>query len=702
MGPLKGLFVKERCKLPVYQHRAELCKLVANNDVVLAVAETGSGKSTQIPAYVYESGLLTTSAKAYARTICVTQPRRVAAVTLAKRVSEELNCVPGTIVGHRVRFDDTTDVRGFNTTKIIYATDGMLLREAMSDPLLQRYGLVVLDEAHERSLQTDVLFGMKQDALELGVPPLRVCVMSATLDIATFQAFFPGSAMIKIPGRQFPVQAVYTDSIQEDYIDSALKTAIQIHKYGEEGDVLVFLPGQDEIEDLASLNNNNNTDTVQNIKGIGTSIDSGNSMIVNGVLICVLYAALPPDAQMIAFRPKPEGCTRKIILSTNIAETSVTLDGIKYVVDCGKHKSREYSSSTGMESLKVSDISKAQAAQRMGRAGRVSEGVCLRLYPEIAFDSLADTTVPEILRVNLASVVLQLKGMGVHDPRSFSFLTPPSPENIVKSFELLTTLGAIDKSMNLTMYGKEMSKLPLDPVFAHLLLQSPKFECVSEVLTVVGMLSAENIFYRPGGRGDDSGGSLSAKATAAHRRFESYEGDLPTLMNVYNAWKKEAIYVPGNAAKMLHGDWCKQNFISGRALVRAHDVRNQLSELCCRAVEKNGLGMDVNSTCVDDMTTFFKCVCAGLFLQVATRVPSLAQTSKSSAPKAGSIPSTRGHYKTRIGGSIVSVHPMSSMFGRNPAPKCVVYTDLLFTTRMYIRGVTQIREEWLDDITPSE
>jgi HrpA-like RNA helicase len=269
--------------------------------------------------------------------------------------------------------------------------------------------------------------------------------------------------------------------------------------------------------------------------------------------------------------------------------------------------------------------------------------------------------------------------------------------------------------MNLTLYGKEMSKLPLDPMFAHLLLQSPKFECVSEVLTVVGMLSAENIFYRPGGRGDDSGGSLAAKATAAHRRFESYEGDLPTLMNVYNAWKKEAIYVPsasvksrkkqklsGNAAKMLHGDWCKQNFISGRALVRAHDVRNQLSELCCRAVEKNGLGMDVNSTCVDDMTTFFKCVCAGLFLQVATRVPSLAQASKSSAPKAGSIPSTRGHYKTRIGGSIVSVHPMSSMFGRNPAPKCVVYTDLLFTTRMYIRGVTQIREEWLDDITPSE
>lgn len=541
---------------------------------------------------------------------------------------------------------------------------------------------------------------------------------------------------------------------------------------GDGSDVLVFLTGQDEIENLASLlkryledlknddnnstdnnyNNNSKTtgDIVQNIKGIGTSIDSGHSLIVNGVLICVLYASLPPEQQMLAFRPKPEGCSRKVILATNIAgklcsvcsiptrrfllhvihrpkleqytelisqyfhnflETSVTLDGIRYVIDCGKHKSREYKSSTGMESLVVSDISKAQAAQRMGRAGRVAEGICLRLYPKTSYDHLADTTVPEILRVNLAQVVLQLKGMGIHDPRSFSFLTPPSSESISKAFEILVALGAIDKSMNLTKYGKEMAQLPLDPIYANLLLQSAKFECVFEILTVVAMLSAESIFYHPARGGGDDQGGLAARGAAAHRRFASYEGDLPTLLNVYNAWRKEALYSRlGNtrnakkqkhssgkntsAAKLSHNEWCMQNFINGRALTRAHDVRSQLTELCSR------VGMDVNTSCSSEMTIFYRCICAGLFLQVATRLPNPGQLPEKKNYRhkgSGMIPS-RGHYKTKIGGTIVSIHPSSSLFGRNPAPKCVVYTDLLYTTRLYIRGATQIREEWLNDV----
>jgi HrpA-like RNA helicase len=670
------------------------------------------------------------------------------------------------VVGHKVRFDDLTDLQGRGTTRIMYVTDGMLLREAIADPLLSRYSVVFLDEAHERSLQTDILFGVVKRAMDarrpalpfptassptkttttadekeqeesrdakilkrlrhlaqvnFELPPLKVVVMSATLDVETFQQFFPAAQMIRIPGRTYPVQIVYTREPQEDYIDSALAAALQIHIETDNGDILIFLPGQEEIEDLAALlkkhleqdEDLSNAVTggggniVQSIRGIGTNLHTsgGGNSIVNGVLVCVLYAALPPEAQMIAFRPKPQGCTRKIILATNIAETSITLEGIRYVIDCGKHKTRDFSAATGMESLTVCNVSKAQARQRSGRAGRVSEGVCFRLYTEDAFDSLQDTSVPEILRVNLAQVVLQLKGMGIHDPRTFDFVTPPSSESLVKAFELLYALGAIDDKMKLTDHGKKLAVLPLDPTFGHLLLQSPKYGCVSEMLTVVAMLSAENIFYRPGGDHAESG--VAARAASIHKRFASYEGDIPTLLNVYQAWRKEAIYVSSGrkikkskeSGKLLHGEWCSQNFISGRALVRAYDVRNQLEGICGQEASKRGLGMDVHQSCGAKMEVFLKCVCSGLFMQVASRIKTTVEV-KGSRGNSGLLQSSRGRYKTKIGGREVWIHPTSSMFGRSPAPKCVVFTEILTTKKTYIRGVTQIREDWLVEVAP--
>jgi len=784
-----------RRKLPVYKFRSEICKLVKENDAVLVVAETGSGKSTQIPAFIHESACLkrkpqsmqiNSKHRRLAQTVCVTQPRRVAAITIANRVAEELGCQTGTLVGYRVRFDDNTDLQGKNTTRVIYATDGMLLREATMDPLLTRYSAIALDEAHERSLQTDILFGVvkramgarnasmiksssgrdsnkddgkDKDALirnllkkrtkELNLPPLHVIVMSATLDVETFQTFFPQAKNIKIPGRQFPVQTLYTKEAQEDYIDASLSAALQIHRYEDEGDVLIFLPGQEEIEALASLlkkhlddesqlskslsghnqSKNGDENIVQSIKGLGADLNSGSSQgtLVNGVLVCVLYAALPPESQMFAFQPKPKGCTRKIILSTNIAETSVTLDGIKFVIDTGKYKTRTYSSATGMESLIVDDVSKAQASQRSGRAGRVSAGICFRLYPEDSFDNLDETALPEISRVNLSQVVLQLKGMGVHDPRSFDFLTRPSDVSILKAFEQLYALQAIDDKMNLTAYGKKMAKLPLDPTFAHLLLLSPNYNCTAErMLTAISMMSADNVFYRPGGNDAEDSGGAASKAIVAHRRFASYEGDLPTMINVYNCWKKEAIYVSstgggkkakkrmrreieaskksGNASKLLHSEWCARNFISGRALVRATDIRNQLTQICSRKADMNGLGIDTAQSCgEEDMVDFLKCACAGLFLQAASRVTNAVEINKAIRKDMSSgaeTSSLRGRYKTKIGGREVSIHPTSAIFGRNPPPKCIVYTELQVTKRAYIRGVTQVKEEWLGEVAP--
>ena len=366
-----------------------------------------------------------------------TQPRRVAAVTIAQRVASERGSGLGEEVGYAVRFEDRTSSR----TRIKYVTDGLLLREAISDPLLSKYDVVILDESHERSLQTDVLMGLLKLVQEKR-PSFRLVVMSATLEVDLFASFFEDSQALHIPGRQFPVQIYYTKHPEEDFIDAAFLTCLQIHAEEEEGGILVFLPGQDDIESLSHLL----LEHLPYIQSKHTQTADGRykDRIKNqDFSIFPLYAAMPQEEQLHAFREVAPG-VRKIVIATNIAETSLTISGIKYVVDSGYHKSRAVSSS-GMETLRVLPISQSQANQRAGRAGRESPGKCFRLYCEAAFDKLDVASLPEIQRMNIAQVVLELKAMGI-DASTFPFPSPPPSVSVSRAINMLHALQAIDKN----------------------------------------------------------------------------------------------------------------------------------------------------------------------------------------------------------------------------------------------------------------
>jgi pre-mRNA-splicing factor ATP-dependent RNA helicase DHX15/PRP43 len=361
-----------------------------------------------------------------------------------------------------------------------YLTDGMLLREAMTDPLLERYRVIILDEAHERTLATDVLFGLLKEVLR-NRPDLKLVVMSATLEAEKFQAYFNVAPLMKVPGRLHPVEIFYTQDPERDYLEAAIRTVVQIHTCETPGDILVFLTGEEEIEDACKK-------ITKEIQNLGDQ--------VGPVKAVPLYSTLPPAMQQKIFESAPpplkEGGPpgRKVVVSTNIAETSLTIDGIVYVIDPGFAKQKVYNPRIRVESLLVSPISKASAHQRSGRAGRTQPGKCFRLYTEKSFhNDLQAQTYPEILRSNLANVVLNLKKLGIDDLVHFDFMDPPAPETLMRALETLNYLGALDDDGNLTKLGELMSEFPLDPQMSKMLVVSPEFNCSNEILSITAMLS---------------------------------------------------------------------------------------------------------------------------------------------------------------------------------------------------------------------
>jgi len=628
-----------RKKLPVWEQRNDFFEMVKKNQTIVLVGETGSGKTTQIPAFMLEAGLVRQR-----RMVACTQPRRVAAMSVSKRVSEEMDVELGEEVGYTIRFEDVTGPK----TILKYMTDGMLLREAMADPMLERYAAVILDEAHERTLATDILFGLiKEVAVQR--PDLKLVVMSATLDAGKFQAYFDSAPLMKVPGRLHPVEIFYTPEPERDYLEAAIRTVVQIHLCEPEGDILVFLTGEQEIEDACKK-------TKAEIDNLGDQVAE--------VTVLPLYSSLPMDRQRQIFDPAPPPRRpggppgRKIVFSTNIAETSLTIDGIVYVVDPGFAKQKVYNPRIRVESLLVSPISKASAHQRAGRAGRTRPGKCFRLYTEKAFKKeLMEQTYPEILRSNLGSVVLQLKRLGIEDLVHFDFMDPPAPETLMRALELLNYLGALDDDGNLTELGSMMAEFPLDPQLAKMLLYSPQLGCSNEVLSVVAMLNTPNPFMRPR--------EAAKAADEAKARFQHVDGDHLTLLNVYHAYKNN----------QESSAWCYDNFLNHRSMKSADSVRAQLMRVM------NRLGLELKSAdfnSKDYYSNIRKSLLAGFFMQVAH----LERT---------------GHYLTVKDNQVVALHPSTVLQHK---PEWALYDEFVLTSKNYIRMVTDIKGEWLVELAP--
>jgi pre-mRNA-splicing factor ATP-dependent RNA helicase DHX15/PRP43 len=612
------------------------------SQILVFVGETGSGKTTQIPQFVLFDDLPQTQGKM----VACTQPRRVAAMSVAQRVAAEMDVKLGEEVGYSIRFEDMTGPK----TIMKYMTDGMLLREAMNDHNLSRYSTIMLDEAHERTMATDILMGLLKEVVGRR-PDLKIIIMSATLDAQKFQRYFMDAPLLAVPGRTHPVEIFYTPEPEQDYVEAAVRTVLQIHATEGEGDILLFLTGEEEIEDASRKIAMEGDEMVR-------EADAGP------IKVYPLYGSLPPHMQQRIFDPAPPPRRpggrpgRKVIVSTNIAETSLTIDGIVYVVDPGFSKQKIYNPRIRVESLLVSPISKASAQQRAGRAGRTRPGKCFRLYTEGAFKKeLIESTYPEILRSNLSSTVLELKKLGIDDLVHFDLMDPPAPETLMRALEELNYLACLDDDGNLTQLGRLASEFPLDPALAVMLISSPEFYCSNEILSITALLSVPQVFVRPAAQ--------RKRADEMKNLFAHPDGDHLTMLNVYHAYR-------GDEAQSNPKQWCHDHFLSLRSLQSADNVRSQL----LRIMEREDLEMI--STPFEDKKYYEnirRALCAGFFMQVA---------KKDTGGKS--------QYLTIKDNQNVLLHPSTVLAHE---AEWVLYNEFVLTTKNYIRTVTAVKPEWL-------
>jgi ATP-dependent RNA helicase DHR2 len=634
--------------LPVYKAKDDLIKRLRKNKVTILIGETGSGKSTQIPQFllpINRGG------------VAVTQPRRVAAINLATRVAEEYGSVLGDKVGYSVRFDN----RAHNGTKLKYLTDGMLLREIMMNSDLSQYTTVIIDEAHERTVLTDLLMGFLKELIAKR-DDLKVIIMSATLDAEKFSKFFNNADILFVEGKMYNVERLYLDNAVDDIVDATIKAIIQVNNGELAGDVLVFLPGQEEIDKSVTL-----------LEKVAPHLPREAPLIVP----LPLYASLPPSEQAKVFLPlKPR--RRKIILSTNIAETSVTVPGVKYVIDSGLRKVKVWRHALGLSTLLTAPVSKASATQRAGRAGRESEGKAFRLFTESDYSKLPTQTEPEIARSNVTSPVLMLKRAGVEDILNWSWLENPGQDSLVSALTTLYQLKALDDSGKITELGEQMAILPLEPQLSAILLRAHKSGCLPPVIDIVSCLSVDNLVLNPQVEQRDEINERRAVICQLGNKY----GDLIMCKELLD------VYLEFGSSRERQ-EWCKELALSYRGFKNVLKVRNQIRQYMI-SLTKDKYLFD------DDENDGFDSDGETRGVKSALDIPSILKSFLSGFVSNTAIGMPDRSYRTTTSGQLISIHPSSLIFGKRV--DAVMYTDYVYTTKGYARNVSVIELEWLMEI----
>ena len=664
--------------LPVHEKLEEIKKAIAENQVTIICGETGSGKTTQLPKICLELG------RGAAGLIGHTQPRRLAARSVAERIAEELKSEIGNAVGYKVRFTDHTS----RDACVKLMTDGILLAETQTDRYLAAYDTIIIDEAHERSLNIDFLLGYLKQLLPRR-PDLKVIITSATIDAERFSQHFNGAPVLEVSGRTYPVEILYRpltskdeDDAEVELTDAIVDAADELVRYGE-GDILVFLPGEREIREAAEA--------------------LRKSTLRRNDEILPLFARLSHAEQHKIFHPS--GAKRRIVLATNVAETSLTVPGIKYVIDTGLARVKRYSARAKVEQLHVEKISQAAARQRSGRCGRVSAGVCIRLFSEEDFNSRTEFTDPEIVRSNLAAVILRMAALKLGDVAAFPFLEAPDQRYINDGFQVLLELGAVNEHNGLTKLGEQMAHLPIDPKIARILLAAKKHDCMAEILVIASALSIQDPRERP----------LEARdaAAKAHERFTDKQSDFLAYLNIWDSFQRERD--KGLSNKQLV-QWCRQYFLSHLRMREWRELHHQLAQTAIemglttkeaafrRPPEIRQLTSSENQGDQD--------LSAKLKQKQLDKKQHRAQIR--AAKEAGyeqihralltglianvGMKSPDGNDYTGARGSRFHLFPASALF--KAKPKWVMAAELVETTKLYARDVAAIQPEWIEQEAP--